>query len=93
MSDARKQLTDRQQLVLDFIQSSIGDRGYPPTIREIGEHLHIKSTNGVNDHLKALERKGYITREDMKSRAVRPVDLPEAPTTNNMIEIPILGRI
>src|SRR5450432_612139 len=67
-------LTQRQQMVLDFIQQSIHDRGYPPTLREIGARLGIRSTNGVNDHLRALERKGYLTREDMKSRALRPMD-------------------
>ena len=51
----RGQLTDRQKEVLDFIQESIGTRGYPPTLREIGERMGIRSTNGVNDHLKALE--------------------------------------
>ncbi len=65
-------LTERQQLVLDFIRQSIADRGYPPTLREIGAKMGIRSTNGVNDHLRALERKGYLTREDMKSRALRP---------------------
>ncbi len=65
-------LTQRQQMVLDFIRSSIADRGYPPTLREIGARMGIRSTNGVNDHLRALERKGYLTREDMKSRALRP---------------------
>jgi repressor LexA len=55
-------------MVLDFIRSSITDRGYPPTLREIGARMGIRSTNGVNDHLRALERKGYLTREDMKSR-------------------------
>src|SRR2546423_13437993 len=65
-------LTQRQQMVLDFIKSSISDRGYPPTLREIGAFMGIRSTNGVNDHLRALERKGYLTREDMKSRALRP---------------------
>jgi repressor LexA len=65
-------LTERQQMVLDFIRSSIADRGYPPTLREIGARMGIRSTNGVNDHLRALERKGYLTREDMKSRALRP---------------------
>ena len=59
-------------MVLDFIRSSIADRGYPPTLREIGAKMGIRSTNGVNDHLRALERKGYLTREDMKSRALRP---------------------
>src|SRR5271166_6015362 len=65
-------LTDRQQQVLHYIRQSIHDRGYPPTLREIGAHMGIRSTNGVNDHLRALERKGYLTREDMKSRALRP---------------------
>jgi repressor LexA len=66
-------LTQRQQMVLDFIRQSIVDRGYPPTLREIGARMGIRSTNGVNDHLRALERKGYLTREDMKSRALRPI--------------------
>jgi repressor LexA len=66
-------LTQRQQMVLDYIRQSITDRGYPPTLREIGAQMGIRSTNGVNDHLRALERKGYLTREDMKSRALRPV--------------------
>ena len=67
-------LTQRQQMVLDFIRQSISDRGYPPTLREIGARMGIRSTNGVNDHLRALERKGYLTREDMKSRALRPTE-------------------
>lgn len=94
-------LTHRQQQVLDFIRESITDRGYPPTLREIGAHMGIRSTNGVNDHLRALERKGYLTREDMKSRALRPMDMvvdqePVAAETradDNVIEIPILGRV
>src|ERR1039457_1644463 len=66
-------LTQRQQMDLDFIRQSIVERGYPPTLREIGARMGIRSTNGVNDHLRALERKGYLTREDMKSRALRPI--------------------
>ena len=73
-------LTDRQQQVLHYIRQSIHDRGYPPTLREIGAHMGIRSTNGVNDHLRALERKGYLTREDMKSRALRPRDLEPGET-------------
>jgi repressor LexA len=69
-------LTKRQEETLDFIRKSIRERGYPPTLREIGEHMGIRSTNGVNDHLRALERKGYLRREDMKSRALRVVDDP-----------------
>jgi repressor LexA len=66
-------LTDRQREILKFITERIDEQGYPPTIREIGEFMGIRSTNGVNDHLKALERKGYLKREGLKSRALRPV--------------------
>jgi repressor LexA len=76
-------------MVLDFIRQSITDRGYPPTLREIGARMGIRSTNGVNDHLRALERKGYLTREDMKSRALRPTGLG----TQVLGEISILGRV
>jgi repressor LexA len=65
-------LTDRQLEVLRFIAREIDERGYPPTIREIGEALDIRSTNGVNDHLKALERKGFLSRDPIKSRALIP---------------------
>ena len=73
MADA---LTQRQREILDFISASIVERGFPPTLREIGEHFSIRSTNGVNDHLKALEKKGHLRREDLKSRAMRPI-LPD----------------
>jgi len=65
-------LTDRQLEVLRFVAQQIEECGYPPTIREIGEALDIRSTNGVNDHLKALERKGFLTRDPVKSRALSP---------------------
>jgi repressor LexA len=92
-------LTKRQEQTLDFIRRSIEDRGYPPTLREIGEHMGIRSTNGVNDHLRALERKGYLTREDMKSRALKLVeDQMAAPanklvTDDDLIEVRVLGRV
>src|SRR3954447_15946653 len=86
--DDRDALTDRQREILDFISRSIAKRGYPPTLREIGAHFGIKSTNGVNDHLRALEKKGYLQREDLKSRALRPI----APS-GQVVEVPILGRV
>ncbi len=96
-------LTDRQHQVLQYIRESIVERGYPPTLREIGAHMGIRSTNGVNDHLRALERKGYLTREDMKSRALRPIDMGDVPgaehapandaRADDLISVPLLGRI
>lgn len=89
-------LTKRQEQTLDFIRESIRGRGYPPTLREIGEHMGIRSTNGVNDHLRALERKGYLRREDMKSRALRLVDEAEESTDGSngeAIPIQVMGRV
>ena len=65
------QLTKRQRIVFDFIRDKIQNRGYGPTVREIGEQFHIKSPNGVMCHLKALEKKGLITREPNMSRAIQ----------------------
>lgn len=88
-------LTKRQEQTLTFIRRSIQERGYPPTLREIGESMGIKSTNGVNDHLRALERKGYLRREDMKSRALKLVeDSSPAPAGDDeLVEIKVLGRV
>jgi repressor LexA len=95
--DSRGVLTDRQREILDFISQSIRERGYPPTLREIGVHFGIKSTNGVNDHLRALEKKGYLQREDLKSRALRPMGMRgpvRAPTRDeDMVDIPLVGRV
>lgn len=69
----RMPLTDRQQQIFDFIVEQIDVSGYPPTIREIGQHLGIRSTNGVADHLKALKRKGYLKQDGQKSRTWQPI--------------------
>ena len=84
----RQPLTARQREALDYITYCLDERGYPPTLREIGEHMGIRSTNGVNDHLKALERKGYLVREELKSRALRPIDFDDA-----KVSIPIIGNV
>jgi repressor LexA len=76
------ELTERQQRVLSYIEQQIKKHGYPPTIREIGRHLGIKSTNGVNDHLNALQRKGFIKRQDHKSRTLAVVKTPAVDEVN-----------
>ena len=65
-----EQLTSRQQAIYDFIKDMIINRGYGPTVREIGDQFGIRSPNGVMCHLKALEKKGYILRSPNKSRAI-----------------------
>lgn len=64
-------LTDRQRAVLDFIVEFSSNHGFPPTVREIALRMGIRSTNGVSDHLSALERKGFISRSEMASRGIR----------------------
>ncbi len=68
------QLTTRQREIYDFIRERIERRGYGPTVREIGEGFGIKSPNGVMCHLKALEKKGLILREEHAARAIQLVD-------------------
>ncbi|MDP3276585.1 MAG: transcriptional repressor LexA [Deltaproteobacteria bacterium] len=102
-TELRSPLTARQQSILDFIKASIRERGYPPSLREIGMHMGIKSTNGVNDHLTALERKGYLRRDSMKSRALQPTESDGSGFVANALianddgdtvrSIPLLGRV
>ena len=96
----RPKLTERQEQVLDFIKDHIGEWSYPPTLREIGAALGIRSTNGVSDHLRALKRKGYLTQDGMKSRTLKPREIEEsgsepirALTSGEFTSIPILGRV
>jgi repressor LexA len=93
-------LTQRQRDILDFIQRESQKNGFSPTIREIGARMGIRSTNGVNDHLKALERKGYLKREADKSRTLRLTRRPQdGPPVRALVpqvqtlSIPLLGRV
>src|SRR5438477_3910227 len=99
-------LTERQEKILAFIKRSIQEQGYPPTIREIGEHFGTRTTNGVNDHLKALERKGYLVRGELKSRALsvieggkparfvrREVDAAPEADSGRVVEVPVVGKV
>ncbi|MCY2989199.1 MAG: transcriptional repressor LexA [Planctomycetota bacterium] len=63
-------LTERQQVIYDFIRGLIVRRGYGPTVREIAQRMDISSPNGVMGHLKALERKGFIRRDSRRARAI-----------------------
>jgi SOS-response transcriptional repressor LexA len=65
-----KPLTVRQENILIFIINFHKDHGYPPTLREIGDEFGINSTNGVNDHLMCIERKGWIIKKEFLSRGI-----------------------
>jgi repressor LexA len=86
--EATQRLTEKQKAVYEFIRDKIRNRGYGPTVREIGQHFDIRSPNGVMCHLKALEKKRLITREPNMSRAIRLSAEPLRDTG-----LPLVGRI
>jgi len=83
-------LTHQQQTVYNLIRDRIISRGYGPTVREIGEHMNIRSPNGVMCHLRALERKGMILRSANKSRAI---ELTESISSLVGASLPVQGQI
>jgi len=88
-----KGLTERQAQILQFIIDSIREEGRPPTIAEIGLKFSIASTNGVNDHLQSLERKGYITREQ-KARGIHVNRVAaQGLYQSDVGTVPLVGRV
>lgn len=87
-----KELTDKQREIFTFIKDSIMDTGFPPTVREIGDRFEI-TVKGAYDHIKAVEKKGYIKCSQNKSRAIEILDESDQIISPNMINIPLLGNI
>lgn len=88
MMHGKTSLTQRQKEIYEFIRDKIVNRGYGPTVREIGQQFNIRSPNGVMCHLKALEKKGLITRESHMSRAIQLSNPPQPRTS-----LPLAGVI
>ncbi len=84
-------LTDRQKAIYDFLLKGIREQGFAPSIHEIGRQFKIASTNGVSDHLKALEKKGYIRR--VGKRAFEVMNALGKAVLNLSREVPMLGRV
>jgi len=89
-----KPATERQQRILDVIRAFTSERGYPPSVREIGERVGLSSSSTIHAHLKALERRGLIHRDPTKPRALRSSDRSE-PASNGpeSVVMPIIGRV
>lgn len=99
MSD---KITKRQQAVLDVIEQCIREKGYGPTVREVCQALGLSSPSTVHVHLKALEEKGLIKRDPLKSRSIAltyPLDYTEEATSipqaeyDNLVTIPLVGNV
>jgi repressor LexA len=89
-----QRLTERQKEVLQGIHEIVQEKRYPPTVREIGERLGLRSSCTVQRHLEALERKGYIKRDRTKARSVEILKAPD-PTMIPvpMVPVPIIGKV
>lgn len=89
-------LTDRQQQVLDYIRQTVHDRGYPPSVREIGEAVGLNSPSTVHSHLNSLVAAGAIRKDPSRPRALVVVDDLASSSTSSerqTRDIPVLGRI
>jgi len=90
-----KDLTEKQETIFSYVEDFIARQGYPPTIREIAEEFQI-TPKGAYDHLRAIEKKGYIKCEKNRSRAIEVLK-PSAGKTRSapadMMEIPLVGRV
>jgi len=85
-------LTSRQQEILDFLQSFVAKEGYPPSLREIGAHFGMKPPSAL-DHLRALERKGYLRRRASRSRSMEMIGWEKRGPNATTREIPIVGKV
>ncbi len=109
MTINRQTLTPRQEAILAFVEREVASKGYPPSVREIGEAVGLSSSSTVHSHLRTLEKKGYIRRDPSKPRALEILDLASSFPRNGMIKatavsssstdsrhinaVPILGRV
>lgn len=86
-------ISSKQQEILDFIKNEILNRGFPPSVRDIGEAVHLKSTSSVHSHLETLEKNGYIRRDPTKPRAIEILDDNFNLTRREMANVPIVGTV
>lgn len=93
-----RELTDRQRQVLDFIKAEVALKGFPPTVRDIGQAVGLHSSSTVHAHLGALEAKGLIRRDPSKPRALEVLerDAPAVPShsaVSNIVYLPVVGSV
>lgn len=86
-------ISTKQQQILDYIKDEILKKGYPPTVREIGETVNLKSTSSVHSHLETLEKNGYIKRDPTKPRAIEICDDSFQIVRTEMVSLPVIGNV
>lgn len=96
MSEQASELTRRQQQVLDYVRDEVNRRGFPPSVREIGEAVGLSSSSTVHSHLTALENKGYIRRDPSKPRALELLDYRDTAAAvdyGRVRSVPLVGEV
>jgi repressor LexA len=89
-------LSIRQLAILDFIKNEVKDKGYPPSVREIGEAVGLASSSTVHGHLERLEKKGLIRRDPTKPRAIEITDGSSTEDSSfalSVVRVPLIGRV
>lgn len=86
-------ISDKQKEILEYMKHEILNKGYPPTVRDICEAVHLKSTSSVHAHLETLEKNGYIKRDPTKPRAIEIIDDNFNLTRREVVNVPIVGRV
>lgn len=88
-------ISKRQQDILEFIKDEVKSKGYPPSVREIGEAVGLASSSTVHGHLARLESKGLIRRDPTKPRAIEILDADEAAQIprNKVVNVPVVGKV
>jgi len=86
-------LTERQRQVLQFIKEEIRAKGYPPSVREIGEAIGLSSSSTVHGHMARLEEKGFIRRDPTKPRAIEVLDESFSLPRKRTVNVPVVGRV
>ena len=90
---ANGKISAKQQEILEYIKSQLLAKGYPPSVREICEAVHLRSTSSVHSHLETLEKNGFIRRDPTKPRAIEILDDEFALTRREMVNIPMVGTV
>lgn len=89
-----KPLSKRQQAILDFIIKEVREKGYPPSVREIGDAVGLASSSTVHGHLAKLEKKGFIRRDPSKPRAIEILDREMTNEPHQeVVQIPVVGKV
>lgn len=88
-------ISNRQQSILDFIKNEVKDKGYPPSVREIGEAVGLASSSTVHGHLERLEKKGMIRRDPTKPRAIEILGDDDAVSmfSLSVARVPLIGKV